>query len=156
MECFDPAHGAGARAHGDGVGEGAVLRELDAAQHVAVGDARGGEEDVAAGELGGVVDAFGVPDAHALGALPLLVGVENEPALHLAAHAAHGGGREHALGRGADADIHVDAGHIRVGRVDDAGHVAVGDETDGGAASADLLDQLRVAGAVHDAGVDRG
>ena len=45
------------------------LREADAVEQGAVGDAGGGEEHVAGGELVGRVFAVGVGDAHAAGAL---------------------------------------------------------------------------------------
>ena len=48
-------------------------------------------------------------------ALALLLGVEDQPALHLAADAAQRRRRQHAFGRAADAEIDVDAGLRRVG-----------------------------------------
>ena len=44
----------------------------------------------------------------------LLLGVEDQPALHLAADAAQRAGRQHAFRRGADAEIDVDAGLLRL------------------------------------------
>ncbi len=74
-----------------------------------------------------------IRDAHLVGALALLLGVENQPALHLAADAAQRRRRQHALGRAAGADIHVDAGIVGIGAMDHAGDVAVGDQAHRGA-----------------------
>ena len=72
-----------------------------------------------------------------------------QPALHLAADRAQRRGREHALGRAADAEIDVDAAVGPRGR-DHAGDVAVADQADAGARLADLRDQLLMARPVED------
>ena len=77
-----------------------------------------------------VVFLVRVLDAHASRALALCLGVEDQPALHLAADAAQRAGRQHAFRRAAGAEIDVDAGILGLRRVDDAGDVAIGDEPD--------------------------
>ena len=77
-----------------------------------------------------------------------------QAALHLAADAAQRGGRQHALGRAADAEVDVDAGFLGVGGPDDAGDVAVGDELDAGTGLAHGGDQLGMARPVENAGGD--
>ena len=57
-------------------------------------------------------------------ALAQLLGVDDQPRLHLAADAAQRGGRQHAFRRAADAEIDVDAG-LGLGAMDHAGDVAV-------------------------------
>ena len=87
-------------------------------------------------------------------ALALLVAVDDQPPAHLPADAAERRRREHALRRAAAAEIDVDAGRLRIGRVDDAGNVAVADQPDRGAGRAHALDQLGMARTVEDAGGD--
>ncbi len=84
-------------------------------------------------------------------ALAPLLGVEDQPALHLAADAAQRRRRQHALRRAADAEIDVDAGIAGIGGVDHAGDVAVGDQLHRGAGLAHAGDQVGVARAVEDA-----
>jgi hypothetical protein len=48
--------------------------------------------------------------------------------LHLAADAAQRRRRQHAFGRAAGPDIHVDAGIVWIGAMDDTRDIAVGDE----------------------------
>ena len=80
------------------------------AQHRAVGDAGRGEQAVAAHHVLHLVVLARIGDAHLGGALALLLGVEHQPALHLAADAAQRRRRQHAFRRAADAEIDVDAG----------------------------------------------
>eukprot|EP01136_Pigoraptor_vietnamica_P043675 Opistho-1_new@19395 len=148
------ADGAGRRAHHHRVRLDAVALEGDAVEEVAVGDAGGGEEDVTGGHLRQVVLLVRLGDAHAFGAGALLLGVEDQPALHLAADAAQRRRGEHALGSTADADVNVDAGLFRVGGVDDAGDVAVADQADRRTRGAHGLDQGVVSRPIHDAGGD--
>ena len=129
------------RAHHDRLGLRAVAEEPDAVEEVALGDAGGGEHDVALRELLGAVDRVLGLDAHALGARALLVVAEPEPALELAADALERGRGDHALGRAAGAEQDVDAG-VGVGRHDRAGDVAVADQADARAGLADLGDQV--------------
>ena len=85
-----------------------------------------------------------------LGAAALVVVAEQQTALHLAADAAQRRGGQHALGRAARADIHVDPG-FRVGGGDDSADVAVGDQHDARAGGAHLGDQFGMARTVEDA-----
>src|ERR1700732_980830 len=83
----DPAHRAGDRAHHHRLGLDHVALELDAAQHGAVGDAGGGEQAVAAHQILHEISPARIGDAHLQGALALLLGIEHEAALDLAADA---------------------------------------------------------------------
>ena len=82
--------------------------------------------------LGGEHGLEVVPGRHS--GLPLVVVAGPQPALDLAAHALEGGGRDHPLGRAADAVEDVDA-RVGPGGRDGTGHVAVGDQLDAGAAA---------------------
>src|SRR3546814_17831413 len=99
MFALDPAHGArrGAHHHRFG-GPHAVAAALDAAQQRSVGDARRGEDHVAAGEILEVIDAVEILDAPFLRAQPLVVVAEEEAALELAADAARS--EERRVGKG--------------------------------------------------------
>ena len=78
-----------------------------------------------------------------VGAIALLVvAAELQHPLHVAADAAQRRRRQHALGRAADAQQHVDAGRWIGGR-QRAADVAVGDEADARARLAHLGDQRR-------------
>ncbi len=102
------------------------------------------------------VDQLRIGDAHLVRALALLLAVEDQPALHLAADAAQRRRRQHALGRAAGADIHVDSGIIRVGAMNDARHVAIGDQPHRGAGAADAGDDVGVARTIEHQDRDRG
>ena len=65
MLAVDTARRAGDRAIDDGLGQDDVLAEADARQQGAVGDAGGGDDDVAGGHLRHVVLLVGIGDAHA-------------------------------------------------------------------------------------------
>src|SRR5215469_5454761 len=112
---LDPPHGAGGGAHHHGLGFDREGLELDAAQHGAVGDAGGGEQTVAAHHVVHLVALARVLDAHLEGALALLLGVEHQAALHLAADAAQRRRRQHPFWRAADTHIDVYAGAGRIG-----------------------------------------
>src|SRR5688572_20579416 len=58
-----PAHRAGARPHDDAFGGHLAAAALDAFEQRAVGNAGGGEDAVALGELGEVVDLVEILDA---------------------------------------------------------------------------------------------
>src|SRR5260370_35551931 len=124
---LDVAHGPGDRAHHHGLGLDHVLAELDAREQRTVGDAGGGEQAVASHNVFDAVDHARIGDPHLAGALALLFGVEYQPALHLAADAAQRRRRQHAFGRAAGADIHIDPGIVRVGAMEDARDGALGD-----------------------------
>src|SRR5579862_6310797 len=141
----DAAHGAGGRAHDHGFGLDDAVAEAHAAQHAAVGHAGRREQTIAAHHVLDLIFLARVLDAHLGGALALLVGIDDEAALHLAADAAQRRRREHAFGRAADAEINVDAGFARLGGMDDPGHVAVGDQTDRRADLAHCRDDVGVA-----------
>ena len=94
--------------------------------------------------------------AHLVGAFALLLAVEDQPALHLAADAAQRGRRQHAFGRAAGADIHVDAGIVGIGAMDHARHVAVGDQAHRGPGAADGGNDIGVARTVEHQHGDRG
>src|ERR1700682_556817 len=105
---LDVADRAGDRTHHHGLGlDDAVLAEFDARQQRTGGDAGRREQAVALGHFLGAVDEARIVDAHLVGALASLLGVENQPALHLAADAAHRPRRQHAFGRAAGTDIHI-------------------------------------------------
>ncbi len=88
----------------------AVAEEADALHQRALGDAGGREDDVLARrEILRPVDPLEVGDAHRAAALLVLRRVDDEPREDLAAEAAHGRRREHALGRAADAHHGVHA-----------------------------------------------
>ncbi len=129
-----------------------IAAEAHARQHVAVGDAGRGEEHIARCHLCHVVDPLGILDAHAAGAGDLFRRVEQQTALHLTAGAAKRGSGQHTLRRTAYSDIDIDAGGLRIGRVNDARDITVADQADGCAGRADLLDQPGMAWPVHDAG----
>src|SRR5580692_12612613 len=117
---LDPAHCAGGRAHHHGLGLDDAGPEAHALQQRAGGDAGRREYAVALHHVVHRVFLARILDAHLAGALALFLGVEHEAALDLPADAGERRGREHALGRAADADVDVDAGGLRIGRVDDA------------------------------------
>ena len=95
------------------------------------------------------VDPGRVAVAHPLRPLALGVGAEDEAGLDLAAEAAQGGRREHALGRAADPHDGVDAG-AGDGARDRRREVAVADQLDPGAGRADLGDERLVARPLQD------
>src|SRR5262249_39370529 len=98
--------------------------------------------------------ALDVADAHGRGARLLLLLQGVQTALHLAADAAQGRRRQHALGRAADAEIDVDPGFLGIGRPDHAGDVTVRDQLHTGTGLAYAGDQLGVARTVENAGGD--
>src|SRR6202163_1790542 len=106
----DTPHGAARRAHHYGLGLDDAVAESDAAQHAPVGDAGRRKQTIAAHHVLDLIFLARILDAHLGGALALLVGVDHQPALHLAADAAQRRCRQYALGRAADAEINVDAG----------------------------------------------
>ena len=124
---------------------------LHAAQHLAVGDARGDERGLVGVDQAvhrqHVVDVAG---AHLDGAGLLLGAAPLEAAHEAAADALHRRAGEHAFGSGAGAEVQVDAGALDRGG-DGAEDVAVGDEADAGAGRADLGDEVDVALALQDA-----
>src|SRR5207302_7312448 len=126
-----------------------VLVEFDASQHGTVGHAGRREQTVAANHVLDLEAFARIGDAHLGRALAPLVGVEHEPALHLAADAAQRRRRQYALGRAADPHIDVDSGRVRLGGIDDSGDVAVGDETHRGTRLAYARDQVGAARAVE-------
>src|SRR5580700_10760857 len=85
---YDAPHGAAGRAHHHGLGLDDAVAESDAAQHGAVGDAGRREQAIAAHHVLDQVFLARVLDAHLGGALAFLFGVDDQPALHLAADAA--------------------------------------------------------------------
>ena len=147
----DAADGARARAHDERRGLRPVGEEAHAAQQEAARDARGREHDVAARELVDLEDVVDVGDAHARRARDLRVVPRAQDALHVAVHAAQGRGRQHALGRAADAHEHVDA-RVGIRGRDGAAHVAVADEADARARGAHLGDERGVARPLEDDG----
>src|SRR3978361_2122953 len=91
----DVAGGAGDRADHDGFGLDHAFTELDAREQRTCRDARGREQAVAPRHVLDPVDELRVRHAHLVGALALLFAVEDHPALHLAADAAHCGSIPH-------------------------------------------------------------
>ena len=138
-----PAHDQRLRRRAGGV-------EAHAAHEVAVGHAGGREEAVLArDEILGREHALEVV-ARVARVLRLVVVARPQASEHRAADAADGGGREHALGRAADAPQQVDA-RVGHGREQRARDVAVGDQADARAGVADARDHLGVARPVeHD------
>src|SRR5450756_2265363 len=104
---LDVTHRAGDRTHHHGLGLDHVLAELDARQQRAGGDAGRGEQAVAPHHILDAVDHARIGDAHLGRARAVLLGIEDQPALHLAADAAQRRRRQHAFGRAAGADIHA-------------------------------------------------
>src|SRR5467141_1920514 len=149
MPRLDVPDGAALRAHHHGVGLRPTLEEADSAQEIAGGDAGGCEDHVPPRHLVHLEDLLHVLDPHLLRALDLLLVARREPALHVAAHAADGSGRDHAFRRPADAHQHVDAGLRKAGG-DGGADVSVADQLDASAGPADLVDQLLVPGPVED------
>ena len=117
---FDPAYGAGDGAHHHRLGPDNAVAELDALQHTAIGDAGRREQAIAPHHVLDLIFPARVLDAHFRRTLMPFLGIDHEPALHLAADAAQGRRRQHALGRTADAKKNVDAGLVGVGGVDHA------------------------------------
>ena len=83
------------------------LWRLHAAQQGAIGDAGGGEHDVALRHVGQIVFAGEVGDAPPSGSGALVITADQQAALHLAAEAAQSRRRQHPFGSAADAQIHV-------------------------------------------------
>src|SRR4051812_41407818 len=75
-----PADGAGRGAHDDALGRDPVAAPLDPLEQRAVGDAGGGEDAVALGEILEVVDAVELGHAPARGAGALGIVAEQQPA----------------------------------------------------------------------------
>jgi hypothetical protein len=146
-------HGAGGRAHHHRLGHDHVLAELDPTQHGAGRHPGGGEQAVAFHHVLDLIFLLGVLNAHFQGALAQGFSIDDEPGLHLAADAAQGRRRQHALRRAAAAEIDIDAG-LRLGAMDHAGNVAVADQADRGAELADRGDLVGVARAVEQDGGD--
>src|SRR2546430_13014304 len=96
MPRLDVPDGAALRAHHHGVRLRPTLEETHAAQEIAGSDAGGGEDDVPARHLVDLEHLLHVLDPHLLRALDLLLVARSEPALHVATHAADGGGGDHA------------------------------------------------------------
>src|SRR5579872_3895900 len=94
----DPAHRTADRTHHDSFRLNNVVAEPHAGQHGTVGDPGRGEEAVAPDHVGDLVFLAMVLDAHAGRAFALLVGIDDEPRLHLPAGAAERGGGEDAFG----------------------------------------------------------
>src|ERR1700712_1831468 len=88
---LDVADGAGDRAHHDGFGLDHVLAEFYAREQRTCVDAGSREQAVAARHVLDAVNELRIRDAHLVGALTLLFAVQDQPALHLAADAAHRG-----------------------------------------------------------------
>src|SRR3984893_9386610 len=139
---LDVTHRTGDRTHHHGLDLDYIHAELDARQQRAGGDAGCGKQAVAPRHVLDAVNHARVVDAHLGGALALLLAVEDQPTLHLAADAAQRHRRQHALRRAAGADIHVDAGVVRIGTMDHAGDIAVGDETDRSPSAAHAIDNF--------------
>src|SRR5205085_4775918 len=95
---LDVTHRAGDRAHHDGLGLDDILAEFHARQQRARGDAGRGEQAVAPRHVLDAVNHLGIPDAHLVRACAVLIGIENEPALHLATDTAQRHRRQHAFG----------------------------------------------------------
>src|SRR5262249_45654400 len=110
----DPAHGAGGRAHHDRVGLDQALAEAHALEHRARGDAGRREHAIALHHLLDRVLLARIADPHLVGARALLLGVEDEASLHLAADAGERRRGEHAFRRTTDTEIDVDAGGLSV------------------------------------------
>src|ERR1019366_2813296 len=84
---LDVAHRAGDRAHHHGLRLDDILAELDAREQRTGGNPGRGEQAVALRHVLDAVDEAWIGDAHLAGALTSLLGIENQPALHLAADA---------------------------------------------------------------------
>src|SRR5262245_57260598 len=93
----NPADGAAGRAHDHGFGFDHFSAELHAAQHAAVGNTGRREQAFALHHVLDLIFPARILDAHFGGALALLLGIEHEARLHLAADAAQRGGRQYAL-----------------------------------------------------------
>src|SRR5882724_12209418 len=102
---LDVTYSAGDRAHHHRLGLDDILAELDPRQQRTGGDAGRGEQAVAARHVLDAVDKARIIDAHLAGALAFLLGIEDQPALHLAADAAQRRRRQHALRRAAGTDV---------------------------------------------------
>src|SRR5262245_25022967 len=128
----DTTYRARYRTHHQGLGFDYILAEFDAAEHWPGCDACRREEAVASDHVLDLVFFLRILDAHLRGSRPQLLGVDNEPCLHLSADTAQSRSREHTFWRATNAQINIDTGP-RVRAVDDAGHVAVADQADCGA-----------------------
>src|ERR687898_2836602 len=149
---LDAPDGAGSGAHDERLGaRSATALVADALEDVAVRDARGGEEDVLPADEVVVREHAAQVVAGRLGARALLVVARPEPADERAADALDRRGRDHALGRAADAPEEV-GGTVGGDGVERAGDVAVRDELAAPARRADRRDALLVARAVEDDG----
>src|SRR5581483_2240813 len=139
-------------AHDERVRPCAVRQEADAAEEVAVRDARRGDDDLAGGQVLRREDLLHVLDAELARGLDLPPRGRPELRLQLAAEAAERPGGQHGLPRPADSDREV---VVRAAdrRGDRRRHRPVLDQLDPRPRSPDLLDQVVVAGPVED---DRG
>src|SRR4051794_23896959 len=104
---LDEADPVAARAHDERVCQRGVGEVADAAEQLAVRDARRGDDRLLWGEVVDREDAFDVVDAVGLRVLDLGAARRPELGLELAAEAAERGGREHRLAGATDPDREV-------------------------------------------------
>ncbi|CEG08157.1 hypothetical protein BN961_01571 [Afipia felis] len=132
-----------------------MLAELDAGQQRAVCHAGCSKQAVALHHVLNAIDHAGILDPHLGSALALLVGIEDQATLHLAADAAQRRRSQHAFRRATGADVNIDAGVLRIGSVDHTGVVAVGDEAHRGTGRTHGVDDVGMARTVEDQCGDR-
>src|SRR4249920_3530881 len=84
---LDVTHGAGDRTHHHGLGLDDILAEFNPRQQRTGSDPGCGEQAVAPHHVLDAVNHAWIGNTHLAGAVALLVGVEDQPALHLAANA---------------------------------------------------------------------
>src|SRR2546429_527166 len=98
MDGVDKAHPGPRKRHHDGLRTRPVTKETNPLQEIAIGDATGGEHDIAAGcKLLGPVDFIRIANSHLLHTLALLLVFDDEPAKDFAVETAQRGSRQHAF-----------------------------------------------------------
>src|SRR5215468_7560746 len=85
-----------------------ILAELDTTQHGATGNAGGREKAIASHHVLDFVFTSRILDTHLKSTFAQLLGINDQPRLHLAANTAQSRGREHAFRRPANAKIDID------------------------------------------------
>src|SRR5215472_1750689 len=146
MDGVDEADLAFVESENHGRGANAIAEETNPLEKVAIGYAGTGEDNFFAGsEVFGVVDAFGIVDAHFFEAFLVFRLGDDEAGKNLAVEAAEGSGGEDTFGSAARAHDHVNAG-TDDGGGDSGGEVAVADQANTRAGFADVVDELFVRG----------
>ncbi len=152
---LDVAHRPSGGPHDNGVRGDVMTAEADALQEVAVGYTRCGKKHVRPGHFFKRVLLLDVLDAHAMRTLDLLVARDHKTRLHLATDTTKRGSCKHTFRGTADTCVDIDAGFVRIGRVNNARDVTITDQADCSTGRPDFFNQAGVARTVSCSGLGR-